>query len=91
MEPRNRSQGLNSASLCSLAVRYYNPIPTRFLAFIDFLKIPALAATVKISQFYILTLSFLKPRMYCIYVEKIVALHLFSSHCRFLVEETFID
>jgi hypothetical protein len=35
-------QAENSASLCSLAVRYDNPIPTRFLAPIDCLKIPAL-------------------------------------------------
>jgi hypothetical protein len=42
MEPRNRFQGTNSASLCGLAGRYDNPIPTRFLAPIDFLKIPAL-------------------------------------------------
>ncbi len=27
MEPRNRFQGMNSASLCSLAGRYDNPIP----------------------------------------------------------------
>jgi hypothetical protein len=33
---------MNSASLCSLAGRYDNPIPTRFLATIDCLKIPAL-------------------------------------------------
>jgi hypothetical protein len=33
---------MNSACLCSLAGRYDNPIPTRFLAPIDFLKIPAL-------------------------------------------------
>ncbi len=32
---------MNSASLCSLAGRYDNPIPPRFLAPIDFLKIPA--------------------------------------------------
>ncbi len=43
MEPRNRFQGMNSASLCNLAGRYDNPIPTRFLAPIDCLKIPALA------------------------------------------------
>ncbi len=42
MEPRNWCQGINSASLCSLAGRYDNPIPTRCLAPIDFLKIPAL-------------------------------------------------
>ncbi len=32
---------MNSASLSSLAGRYDNPIPNRFLASIDFLKIPA--------------------------------------------------
>jgi hypothetical protein len=41
MEPRNRFQGINSASLCSLAGRYDNPIPTKCLAPIDFLKISA--------------------------------------------------
>jgi hypothetical protein len=34
---------MNSARLCSLAGRYDYPIPTRFLAPIDCLKIPALA------------------------------------------------
>ncbi len=43
MEPRNQCQGINSASLCILAGRYDNPIPTRCLAPIDFLKIPAQA------------------------------------------------
>ncbi len=42
MEIRNRFQGMNSASLCSLAGRYDNPLPTRFLAPTDCLKIPAL-------------------------------------------------
>jgi hypothetical protein len=42
MEPRNRFQGMNSASLCSLEGRYDNPIPTRYLAPIDCLKIPTL-------------------------------------------------
>jgi hypothetical protein len=42
MEPRNRSQGMNSASLCSPAGWYDNPIPTRFLAPIYSLKIPTL-------------------------------------------------
>jgi hypothetical protein len=41
LEPRNRYQGMNSASLCRQAVRYNNPIPPRFLAPIDCLKIPA--------------------------------------------------
>jgi hypothetical protein len=31
-EPKNRFQGINSASLCSLADWYDNPIPNRFLA-----------------------------------------------------------
>jgi hypothetical protein len=42
MGPRNWFQGMNSTSLCSLAGRYDNPIPPRFLVPIDFLKIPAL-------------------------------------------------
>jgi hypothetical protein len=42
MEHKNRFKGMNSASLCSLAGLYDNPIPPRFLAPIDFLKIPAL-------------------------------------------------
>ncbi len=41
MKPENRFQGMNSSSLCSLAGRYDNPIPPRFLAPIDSLKIPA--------------------------------------------------
>jgi hypothetical protein len=41
-DSRNRCQGIKSASLCSMAGRYDNPIPTRCLAPIDFLKIPAL-------------------------------------------------
>ncbi len=41
LEPRNRFYGIYSASLCSLAVRYDNPITTRCLAPIIFLKIPA--------------------------------------------------
>ncbi len=43
MEPRNLIQGMNSASLCSRAGRYNNPIPPQFLAPIDCLKIPAQA------------------------------------------------
>jgi hypothetical protein len=39
-EPRNRFQGINSASLCSLTGRYDNPNPTLFLTPIDCLKIP---------------------------------------------------
>jgi hypothetical protein len=34
-------QGFDFASLCSLAGRYDNPIPTRFLTLIDYTKIPA--------------------------------------------------
>ncbi len=32
---------MNSASLCSLAGRYDNPIPTRYLAPMDCLKMPS--------------------------------------------------
>ncbi len=45
MEPGNRFQGKNYASLCSLPGRYDNPIPPRFLAPIDCLKTPALVIT----------------------------------------------
>jgi hypothetical protein len=44
MEPRNRFQGTNSASLCSLASWYDNPFPPGFLAPIDSLKIPTLTS-----------------------------------------------
>ena len=40
-EPRNQFQGIDSASLCSLAARHDNPLLTRFLAPIDCSKIPA--------------------------------------------------
>ncbi len=40
-EPMNRFQGIDSASLCSLAGQYDNPTPSRFLAPIDCSKVPA--------------------------------------------------
>ncbi len=40
-EHRNRFQGTNSASQCSLVGQYNNTIPTRFLVPTDCLKIPA--------------------------------------------------
>ncbi len=40
-EPKNLFQWIDSASLCSLAGRYDNPIPIRFLAPIDCSKIAA--------------------------------------------------
>ncbi len=40
--PKNRFQGINSASVCSLAGRYDNPIPTPPPPPRDSLKIPAL-------------------------------------------------
>jgi hypothetical protein len=43
----NRFQGIDSASLCSLAGRYNNPIPTRILAPMDCYKIPALGGVEK--------------------------------------------
>jgi hypothetical protein len=54
MGPRNSF--LNSASLCSLAGRYDNPIPPRFLAPIDILKIPALIGST--GKWYSMVLSF---------------------------------
>ncbi len=41
MKPKNRFHGIESASLWNLAGRYDIPIPNRFLASIDCLKIPA--------------------------------------------------
>jgi hypothetical protein len=41
----NRFQGIDSSSLCRLAGRNDNPIPTRFLSPIDCYKIPALTCT----------------------------------------------
>jgi hypothetical protein len=38
-----KSPGIDVNSLCSLAGWYENPIPTRFLAPIDYSKIPAVA------------------------------------------------
>jgi hypothetical protein len=49
-EPKNRFQGTNFARLCSLAGRYDNPIPPRFLALTDCLKIPALALSRKLPR-----------------------------------------
>jgi hypothetical protein len=42
--PRNQFQGIDSASLCSLAGQYDNTIPARFLAPIDYSKVPAQVA-----------------------------------------------
>jgi hypothetical protein len=44
---------MNSASLCSLAGRYDNPITPRFLAPIDCLKIPALYNKSAEKGFYV--------------------------------------
>jgi hypothetical protein len=48
-EPKNQFQGTNSASLWNLVGRYDNLIPTRFLAPIDCLKIPALVVSLSPS------------------------------------------
>jgi hypothetical protein len=61
MGPRNRIQGMNSASLCSLAGRYDNPLPPRFLAPIDFLKISALFGSPKFFLQLLLVGSGLSP------------------------------
>ncbi len=39
-EPKNRFQGTNSTRLHSLVGQYDNPVPTRFLAPVDCIKIP---------------------------------------------------
>jgi hypothetical protein len=49
-ELRIQFQGIDSASLCSLASRYDNPIPTRFLEPIYCYKIPALDANISIAK-----------------------------------------
>ncbi len=46
-EPKTQFRGINFTSLCSLAGRYDNPIPTRFLALIDCLKIPELIPKIR--------------------------------------------
>ncbi len=46
-EPKNQFQGTSSTRLCSLTGRYDNPVPPRFLAPIDCLKIPAQVDVVK--------------------------------------------
>jgi hypothetical protein len=46
---------MNSASLCSLAGRYDNPIPPRFLDPIDSLKIPARNAEINHDQLRVST------------------------------------
>ncbi len=49
-KPKNRFQGINSASLCSIAGRYDNLIPIRFQAPIDCFKIPALTFSVQMCN-----------------------------------------
>ncbi len=53
---------MNSASLCSLAGRYDNPIPPRFLAPIDYLKIPA-QVTGRMHVLSVLTHAYLPPSL----------------------------
>jgi hypothetical protein len=56
-EPRNRFEGIDSASQCSLAGRYDNPL-TRFLSPIDCSKIPAqLAYYVCVTYFRLQSLQ----------------------------------
>ncbi len=68
MEPWNRLHGNDSARICSLAGRYDNPIPTRFLAPIESSKIPALCSYIHFTSgnvkgklcklFFVLTCKF---------------------------------
>jgi hypothetical protein len=60
----NQLAGIDPARLCSLAGRYDNPIPTRFLAPIDCSKIPA--------QYYIPSPLFFNP--YFFYLRSTVTL-----------------
>ncbi len=53
-EPKNRFQGPNSFRLCSLACRYDNLIPTRFLAPIDCLKIPTQMKVFQVQVIHLL-------------------------------------
>jgi hypothetical protein len=69
----NRFQGTNSARLCSLAGRYNNPVPTRFLAHIDCLKIPARAHTFRSRRvggvLHILYTYSVQSRTYAVGIE----------------------
>jgi hypothetical protein len=50
MEPRNRFQGIDSASHCIQEGRYDSPNPARFLATIDCSKIPAHFPVIQVSK-----------------------------------------
>ncbi len=67
MEPRNRFQGIYSASLWRPGGRYDNPIPTRFPAPIDGLKIPALVSLFALVHCPCLSMSTVSSRKntYC--------------------------
>ncbi len=76
----NRCQGTNSARMCSLAGRYENSIPSRFLAPIDCIKIPALEpalflsgfqhANKKISAFFLLVFGSLLTELLQVYLHQ---------------------
>jgi hypothetical protein len=75
MEPRNRFQGMNFASLCSLAGRYDNPIPPWFLVPIDSLKIPALCSLMVSRMALFQQSSYkikftLRPRIRCFFLSE---------------------
>jgi hypothetical protein len=77
----NRFQGLNAASLCSQAGRCDNPIPTRFLAPIDCLKIPELYSMDQIS----LVIWSMQYSVYCTYIFNIyfnICMHFRVYHGR---------
>jgi hypothetical protein len=59
-EPRNLFQGINAASLCSLAGRYDNPIPSQFLAPIEYLKIPLQVKSLYLSNNYLERKAYLR-------------------------------
>jgi hypothetical protein len=72
--PRNWFQGMNSASLCSLAGQYENPIPPWFLAPIDFLKISALYAVCKslwLSFLHMINTAHPKPTKTSVFMTEV--------------------
>jgi hypothetical protein len=70
-----RSPRTNSASICSLAGRYDNPIPTRFLAPLDCLKIPALDRYLNTTSTAFLHLGYLLLGCDPLYVSKFRVRH----------------
>ncbi len=95
MEPRNRFQGMHSASLCSMAGRYDNPLPPRCLAPIDSLKVPALWSWVLQGSDRATGLGKekeVKPLPYCWHLLAFLPGYVFySSACLFVGLNNILD